>query len=85
MGNTQERIYHEANRHAMAERVVAGSLRASEVREAASIGTTLRKCTEREYDLLFTHGYEVADATLSAYGGAAFEPTPLATTDPGAP
>ena len=85
MGNTQERIYQEANRPAMADHLAASSLRASEVREAASIGTTLRRCTKREYDLLFAHGYQVADATLSAYSGASFEPTPLATADPGAP
>ena len=85
MGNTQERICQEAKRPAMAERVGAGSLRAPEIREAAGIGTTLRRCTRREYDLLFTHGYQVADATLAAYGGAFFEPRPLATTELGAP
>ena len=82
MGNTQEHIYREANRPAMAERIVGDSLRASEVQEAANIGTTLRRCTIREYDLLFSHGHQVADATLSAYCGAIFEPTPLATTPP---
>ena len=65
MGNTQEHIYREANRPAMAERIVGDSLRASEVQEAANIGTTLRRCTIREYDLLFSHGHQVADATLS--------------------
>ena len=69
----------------MAERIVGGSLLASEVKKAASIGTTLRRFTRREYDLLFAHGYHVADATLPAYCGAIFEPTPLATTGPSAP
>ena len=82
IGNTEERIYREANCPDMAERIVGSSLHASEVQEAASIGTTLRRFALREYDLLFTHGYQVADATLSAYCGGIFEPIPLATTGP---
>ena len=65
IGNTEERIYRQANRHAM--RVASGSLSASEVRKAAGFDTTLRRCATGEYDLLFTHGHQVADATLSAY------------------
>ena len=81
IGNTEERIYREANCPTITERIHGDSLRASEVQEAASMGTTLRRYTKREYDLLFAHGYQVADATLSAYCGAVFEPTPLATAD----
>ena len=81
IGNTEERIYREANCPTMTERIHGDSLRASEVQEAASMGTSLRRYTKREYDLLFAHGYQVADATLSAYCGAVFEPTPLATAD----
>ncbi|MCY4121546.1 MAG: patatin-like phospholipase family protein [Acidobacteria bacterium] len=81
MGNTQERIYREANRSAIGERCAHSTLRQSEVQEAASVGTTLRRFTKREYDPLLAHGYEVADATLSAYCGAMFEPRPLTMTD----
>ena len=77
MGNTEERIYREANSSALVERNADSSLSASQVREVAGIGTTLRKLTLREYELLFAHGYGVADATLSAYCGTAFEPMPL--------
>ena len=77
IGNTHEYIYSEAGRAGMVERLGADALNTAEVREAASVGTTLRKCTRREYDLLFAHGYQVADATLSAYCGNAFEPMPL--------
>ena len=79
MGNTEGGIYRKANRPDMAAHTRDSSLRAAEVREAASFGTTLRRCTRREYDLLFAHGYQVADATLSAYCGDIFEPTPLNT------
>ena len=82
IGNTEERIYREANHSAMAERIVGDSLSASQVREAAGVGTTLRRFTGREYDLLFAHGHQVADATLSAYCGDLFQPTPLPIPHP---
>lgn len=73
MGNTEERIYRAANRPAMTERISDSSLLASQVREAASISTRLRRFTKHEYDLLFAHGHQVADATLSAYCSDRFE------------
>ena len=73
IGNTEERIYRAANRPAMAERIADDSLLASQVLEAASISTTLRRFTQHEYELLFAHGHQVADATLSAYCSARFE------------
>ena len=82
IGNTEKRIYREANCPAMAERVTSDSLGASEVREAAAISTTLRRFTQREYDLLFAHGHQVADATLSAYCSGLFEPISLAIPHP---
>ena len=85
IGNTEERIYREANCSSMAARIRGDSLGISEVQEAASMSTTLRKWTTHEYDLLFAHGYQVTDATLSAYCGGIFEPTALATTDRGVP
>ena len=83
IGKTEECIYREANHAAGPERVVGDSLRASEVREAAGIDTTLRRFTQREYDLVFAHGHQVADATLSAYCSSLFEPAPLAIPHPG--
>lgn len=76
-GNTEARIYRDANRPAMVEHIRDDSLRDSEVQQAARFGTTLRRCTIREYDLLFAHGHQVADATLAAYCGDIFQPTPL--------
>ena len=78
-GNTEEHIYRDAKRSAMVKKVRPDSLGSSEVEEAASFSTTLRKCTRQEYDLLFAHGYQVADATLSAYCGDNFQPTPFDT------
>ena len=78
IGKTEECIYREANHPAVPERIAGDSLSTSEVREAAGIGTTLRRFTQREYDLVFAHGYQVADATLSAYCNHLFKPAPLA-------
>ena len=82
MGNTEERIYHAANRPAMVEYIADDSLIFSQVREATRIGTRLRRFTKQEYDLLFAHGYQVADATLSAYCSDRFKPAPLAILHP---
>ncbi|MGB7347716.1 MAG: patatin-like phospholipase family protein [Pirellulaceae bacterium] len=38
-----------------------------EVRQVSGIETTLRRLTHSEFSLLFRHGFEVADATLSSY------------------
>ena len=62
----------------MVKRLAPNSLSALEVRTAAQIATTLRRLSVREFDLLFTHGYQVADATLSAYCGNTFQPIHLA-------
>ena len=82
MGNTEERIYHAANRPAMVEYIADDSLILSHVREATRIGTRLRRFTKHEYDLLLAHGYQVADATLSAYCSDRFKPAPLAILHP---
>ncbi len=47
-----------------------------EVRQASGIETTLRRLTHREFSLLFRHGYEVADATLSTHCDAALQRAP---------
>ena len=76
-GNTAQRIFQEANQICMADHLARNSLGASDVREAAKIGTTLRKITSREFDLLIAHGYQVTDATLSAYCRNEFDARPL--------
>jgi NTE family protein len=42
------------------------------VKKAAEFETTLRKLTEKEYDELFQHGYEVAEAKLYSYDHTLF-------------
>ena len=50
-----------------------------EVRCVSQLETTLRKLTDSEFSLLFRHGYEVADATLSTYGSEQLNRVPRNT------
>jgi NTE family protein len=43
------------------------SLTDDEVRQAANMETTLRRLTHQEFSVLFRHGYEVANATLTRH------------------
>ncbi|QDS94446.1 Patatin-like phospholipase [Roseimaritima multifibrata] len=52
------------------------SLTDEEVKRVALIETTLRRLTHSEFSLLFRHGYEVADATLSTYGSEVIKRVP---------
>ncbi len=47
-----------------------------EVRQASQIETTLRKLTHVEFSLLFRHGYEVADTTLTKHCDAMLRRVP---------
>lgn len=47
-----------------------------EVACVARIETTLRRLTNDEFSMLFRHGYEVSDATLSTYGNETLVTTP---------
>lgn len=77
IGNTEERIYREAGRPEMMGRIGKDSLTRPQAREAAGVGTTIRRLTPGEFDLLFAHGHQVADATLSAYCADRFQPIPM--------
>lgn len=42
-------------------------LKDEDAKKVSNFPTTLRRLSERDYDLLFAHGYESADATLAAW------------------
>ncbi len=48
----------------------------AEVELAARMETTLRRLTHREFSVLFRHGFEVADATLSTYCQSVLQQSP---------
>lgn len=65
MGLTRQQIFRLAK--------TTPSLRATavladeEVNRVAAFSTTLRRLTQNEFDLIFQHGYEAADASIQAY------------------
>lgn len=75
MGISREEIYRQfAPGDACPANGPCG-LDASAADQAARFPTTLRRITEKEYDLLVGHGYEVADATIATWAPGAFEPS----------
>jgi NTE family protein len=58
------------------ERVVPGCMPDEEARVAAKFSTTLRKISEHEFDLIYRHGWEVADCNLRAHRPDLFAEVP---------
>ena len=52
---------------AEADQWAAGCLSEAEVKQAGAFPTVIRKLTTEEFELLYRHGFEVADYTLAAY------------------
>lgn len=75
MGNTTAAIYASAS----VEAPKLDVLTESAVRRAADLETTLRRLTTNEFDNLFRHGYEVADATLCSRKPESFRPIAFET------
>lgn len=67
MGNTCESILMDSGRGDLIEQYRQGMLTKADVLAAAHMPTMIRKLTLSEYESLFHHGYESADATLSCY------------------
>jgi NTE family protein len=74
MGNTVDQIVRKANSKRAARWTTRTFLDEPAVRRVAGMPTTLRQLSESEYDLVFRHGYEVAEATMHAYNHSAFDP-----------
>lgn len=62
--------------HAKHGRFTQPALTDEEVRSVSQLETTLRRLSHNEFSLLFRHGFEVADATLSTYGHDTMDQTP---------
>ncbi len=52
---------------------IAGCLPETQVKEIATMPTDIRRMTTQDFDLLFRHGFEVADCTLSAFHPGEFK------------
>lgn len=67
MGISREEIYRQFAPKATCPATGPCGLDASAADQAARFPTTLRRLTEKEYDLLINHGYEVTDATIATW------------------
>ena len=65
IGNTGRKILEDVKaNNKLINELTKNSLSANEAKSAEEFETTLRKLTEAEYDLLYQHGWEVANFTL---------------------
>jgi NTE family protein len=73
MGNTASRILKDVglSPHEVAA-ASASYMPDADVRAAAQFSTTLRRLQEFEFDMLYRHGWECANYTLSSYHPAVF-------------
>jgi NTE family protein len=76
MGNSYKYILENSGHSDWIQQFDQGAMKDAEVHEAAEMATTIRKLAPEEYERLYHHGYEVADATLCAYYPATFKHMP---------
>jgi hypothetical protein len=67
MVNTSKYILENSGHSDWLAQFDKGSMTELEVQAAATMATTIRKLAPEEYEWLYHHGYEVADAILCAY------------------
>lgn len=71
-GNTCEYVLRAAGKSDEVSQLCPGCLPEQDATRAAEMPTVIRKLTEEEFELLFRHGFEVADYTLYAYNEGEF-------------
>jgi len=71
-GNTCQDVLEASPRAEDSPRFCPGCLSEEDATRAAEMPTVIRKLTLEEYELLFRHGFEVADYTLYAYNSDKF-------------
>lgn len=77
IGNTCRKVLTGARRADDIERYCHRCLDEAAAMQAAAMPTTIRKLSQAEFDLLFRHGFEVADYTLYAYHADIHLPNPF--------
>ncbi len=75
-GNTCKYIIESAHHADWLPQFCEGAMPEEEADKVATMGTVIRKLTQEEYERLYHHGYEVADATLCAYYPEIFKHLP---------
>jgi NTE family protein len=72
IGNSCRHILTAANRSDLVEATCGRSLNEAQAAQARDMPTMIRRLTAPEFNLLYRHGFEVADTTLHAYYPRAF-------------
>jgi NTE family protein len=72
-GNTCQYVLQRAGKEDEIDRLCSGCLSEVDAIRAAEMPTVIRKLAIDEFELLFRHGYEVANYTLYAYYSTEFE------------
>lgn len=73
IGNTCQDVLRAAGKADEAPRLCPGCMSPLEAERAAAMETEIRSLSEAEFELLFRHGFEVADYTLYAHNPDTFE------------
>ena len=77
IGKTSEDIYQEASgRRPAGHGSDSNELSPAHVRQVAGMKTTMRQLSDTEFGVLFHHGFEAGNATLSAYSPDTFAYVP---------
>lgn len=71
-GNTCEQVLRNSARADEIPRVGAQCLDRTQAARVENFATTINRLSPDDFELLFRHGYEVADYTLYAYAGGKF-------------
>lgn len=71
-GNTCKYVLKDAGKKDEIEKLCPNCLSKTEADRVANMATKISRLPEEEYELLFQHGYEVADYTLYAYNSDIF-------------
>lgn len=72
IGNTCHSVLSKAGRQDALSRLSVLCLSDEDTQRAADMPAVIRKLTPQEYNLLFRHGFELADCALHAYHGDRF-------------
>lgn len=67
IGNSCEEVLRKAGRTAQIAQLSGQCFASDRAAKAANLPTMIRRLSNQEFELLFRHGFEVADYTLHAY------------------
>ncbi len=76
LGNTRDAIIHNTDGLTAVNSAHENHLKLADVKRAEEFPTTIRRLAPDEFEILYRHGFEVANDTLFAFYGEKFEDIP---------